>query len=131
MKKGRFSLTLLIGVALFAAAGCGSGGEVKIGDTDNGGQVALEVGQTLVLSLESNPTTGYQWQIAELDEAILKQTDYEYEADQPVLVGSGGKEVWRFQAQSSGSTTLSLGYKRSWEEGVEPIQAFTVEVLVR
>jgi len=131
MKKGRFSLTLLIGVALFAAAGCGSGGEVKIGDTDDGGQVALEVGQTLVLSLDSNPTTGYQWEITELDEAILKQTSHEYEADQPVLIGSGGKEVWRFQAQSSGSTTLSLGYKRSWEEGIEPIQTYSVEVAVR
>lgn len=131
MKKGRFSLTLLIGVALFAAAGCGSGGEVKIGDTDDGGQVPLEVGQTLVLSLDSNPTTGYQWEITELDEAILKQTGHEYEADQPVLIGSGGKEVWRFQAQSPGSTTLSLGYRRSWEEGVEPIQTFSVEVVVR
>ena len=131
MKKGRFSLTLLIGVALFAAAGCGSGGEVKIGDTDNASQVPLEVGQTLVLSLDSNPTTGYQWEITELDEAILKQTGHEYEADQPVLIGSGGKEVWRFQAQSSGSTTLSLGYKRSWEEGIEPIQTYSVEVAVR
>ena len=131
MKKGRFSLTLLIGVALFTAAGCGSGGEVKIGDTDDGGQVPLEVGQTLVLSLDSNPTTGYQWEITELDEAILKQTGHEYEADQPVLIGSGGKEVWRFQAQSSGSTTLSLGYKRSWEEGIEPIQTYSVEVAVR
>ena len=131
MKKGRFSLTLLIGVALFAAAGCGSGGEVKIGDTDDGGQVPLEVGQTLVLSLDSNPTTGYQWEITELDEAILKQTSHEYEADQPVLIGSGGKEVWRFQAQSSGSTTLSLGYKRSWEERIEPIQTYSVEVAVR
>ena len=131
MKKGRFSLTLLVGVALFAAAGCGSGGEVKIGDTDNASQVPLEVGQTLVLSLDSNPTTGYQWEITELDEAILKQTGHEYEADQPVLIGSGGKEVWRFQAQSSGSTTLSLGYKRSWEERIEPIQTYSVEVAVR
>lgn len=104
---------------------------MKIGDTDDGRQVALEVGQTLVLSLDSNPTTGYQWEITELDEGILKQTGHEYEADQPVLVGSGGKEVWRFQAQSSGSTTLSLGYRRSWEEGVEPIQTFSVEVVVR
>ncbi len=104
---------------------------MKIDDTDNGSQVVLEVGQTLVLSLDSNPTTGYQWQIVELDEAILEQTDYDYEADQPALAGSGGKEVWRFQARSSGSTTLSLGYRRSWEEGVEPIQTFSVEVVVR
>lgn len=124
-------LAVLTAVVLFSGTGCGARGDMKIDDTDNGSQVVLEVGQTLVLSLDSNPTTGYQWQIVELDEAILEQIDYDYEADQPALAGSGGKEVWRFQARSSGSTTLSLGYRRSWEEGVEPIQTFSMEVVVR
>lgn len=106
-------------------------GEVKIGDTDNGSQVTLEVGQTLVLSLASNPTTGYQWGIAELDEAILRETDHQYKADWPVTIGSGGKEVWRFQALNSGTTRLSLEYTRPWEENAEAIQTYTVEVMVR
>ena len=103
---------------------------MKISAEDNGGQVTLEVGQTLVLTLASNPTTGYEWEIAEIDEAILKETHHEYKADWPVLIGSGGKEIWRFQAQSSGSTTLSLEYRRSWEKA-EPIETFGVEVVVR
>lgn len=103
---------------------------MKIGEADNGGQVALGVGQTLVLTLKSNPTTGYKWQIAELDEAVLKGTSQEYKADQPVLLGSGGNEVWQFQAQSSGSTTLRLEYRRPWEEDVEPFQTFSVQVVV-
>ena len=131
METRQSFLALLTGVVLLAAAGCGPGGEVKIGDTDDGSQVALEVGQTLVLSLDSNPTTGYQWEIAELDEAILRETGHEYKADQPVVTGSGGKDVWRFQARTSGSTTLSLEYRRPWEEGVEPIHIFSAEVVVR
>ncbi len=124
-------LMLLTGVVLFSAASCGPIGEVRIGDTDNGSQVALEVKQTLVLSLPSNPTTGYQWEIAGLDKAILKETDHEYQADQPAQIGSGGKEVWRFQALKSGTTRLRLEYSRPWEEHVEPIQTFSVEVVVR
>jgi inhibitor of cysteine peptidase len=104
---------------------------VKVGKAENGSRVTLEVGQTLVLSLASNPTTGYQWEITELNQAILQETDHEYQADQPALAGSGGKEIWRFQAQASGTTTLSLGYRRPWEENVEPIETFSLEVVVQ
>lgn len=122
---------LLAGVLLFAAAGCRSSGRVEIADTDNGSQIGLQVGETLALSLESNPTTGYGWEIAEIDESILVETFHEYEADSPAITGSGGQEVWRFEAQRSGSTTLRLEYRRPWEEGVEPIETFSVEVAVR
>lgn len=128
MKMRISFLALLAGVVLFAAAGCRSSGRVEIADTDNGSQVALQVGETLALSLESNPTTGYGWEIAELDQSILSETYHEYEADSPAITGSGGQEVWRFQAQRPGSTTLRLEYRRPWEEGVEPIQTFNVEV---
>jgi len=103
---------------------------MKISAEDNGGQVTFEVGQTLVLTLASNPTTGYEWEIAEIDEAILKETHHEYKADWPVLIGSGGRDVWYFRAEAEGRTTLTLNYRRSWEEA-EPIQTFGVEVVVR
>jgi len=125
------SLGLLAGVVLFAAAGCRSSGRVEIADTDNGSQVGLEVGETLGLSLESNPTTGYRWEVSELDQSILVETYHEYEADSPAITGSGGREIWRFQAQRPGSTTLRLEYRRPWEEDVEPFQTFNVEGVVR
>ena len=131
MIQTRRSITLagfLLSLILFSA--CGERGEVKINAQDNSGQVTFEVGQTLVLSLESNPTTGYEWEIAEIDEAILKETYHEYKADWPVLIGSGGRDVWHFRAEAEGRTTLTLNYRRSWEEA-EPIQTFSVEVVVR
>jgi inhibitor of cysteine peptidase len=119
---------LTLSLVLFSA--CGGRGEMKISAEDNGGQVTLEVGQTLVLSLKSNPTTGYEWEIAEIDEAILKETHHEYKADWPVLIGSGGRDVWRFRAEAEGRTTLTLNYRPSYKEA-EPIQTFSVEVVVR
>lgn len=110
--------------------GCGGRSEVEINAGDSGGQVMLEMGQTLVLSLESNPTTGYGWEIAEIDEAILKQIHHEYEPDRPILEGSGGRDIWHFRAEAKGRMTLTLNYLRPWEEA-EPIQTFSVEVVVR
>ncbi len=100
-------------------------------DADNGAEVPVEVGQTLVLSLDSNATTGYTREIVELDERVLKETKHEYKAEERVSVGSGGKEIWRFLAQSPGRTSLSLAYRRPCEEGVEPSRSFSVVVVVR
>jgi inhibitor of cysteine peptidase len=124
-------VAFLIAVVLLSVPSCRPGGEVTVGEAENGSRVTLEVGQILVLILASNPTTGYQWEITELDQAIVEETDHEYQADQPTLAGSGGKEIWRFQAQASGTTTLSLEYRRPWEENVEPIETFGIEVEVQ
>jgi len=75
-------------IALFTASGCSpSLKEIDVGMSDNGSQVQLEVGQILVVTLESNPTTGFQWAVAELDEGILKQTgeaEFVPESEEPI-----------------------------------------------
>jgi hypothetical protein len=49
-------------------------GEIRLGMQDEGGQVELKEGQVLVIRLESNPSTGYMWEVEEADERILRQT---------------------------------------------------------
>ncbi|NIN66503.1 MAG: peptidase inhibitor I42 [Anaerolineae bacterium] len=122
---------LLASAVLLATPGCRSTGRVEIDEADNGGEVVLNVGDTFLLSLESNPTTGYGWEIAEIDQGILREASHEYEAESSDLVGSGGHEIWRFDALAAGSTTLQLEYRRPWEEGVEPEKTFSVQVVVR
>ncbi len=100
-------LALLTGHLPFSVAACRPVQEVRIGDADNGAEVPVEVGQTLVLSLDSNATTGYTREIVELDERVLKETKHEYKAEERVSVGSSGKEIWRFLAQSPGRTSLA------------------------
>jgi inhibitor of cysteine peptidase len=104
---------------------------VKLDAGDNGSQVELKSDQTLVISLEGNPTTGYTWEVAELDEGVLKQvgeTEFEAESD---AVGSGGVQTLRFETVNSGQTDLELVYHRSWEEDEQPADTFSVQVVVR
>jgi len=137
-----WGLRSVIGLALVGLllAGCGLTGsvrpEVRAGVGDHGREMELEVGQSLVIALESNPTTGYQWAfMAEFDESVLKMESHRYdmgrEAREKKLVGAGGEEFWYFKALSKGRTRLNLGYHRPWEEGVPPIKAFAVSVVVR
>ncbi|NQT03653.1 MAG: protease inhibitor I42 family protein, partial [Planctomycetes bacterium] len=108
--------------------------EVHVDVDDDGSQVELEQGQILVVTLESNPTTGYQWEQAENQESILEQMgEAEFkqsETSEPPLVGVGGWEIFRFKAISAGQMTLQLVYRRPWEEGVEPVNTFSIEVIV-
>jgi inhibitor of cysteine peptidase len=112
-------------------AACGAAGEVELDMTDNGSQVELEVGQVLVISLEGNPTTGYTWEIGGIEESVLRQVGevvFEAESD---LVGAGGVQTLRFEAVGVGQASLDLVYHRPWEEGVAPLETFSVQIEVR
>lgn len=73
--------------------------------------ITVKAGETFELVLPSNPSTGYHWDIiTESDENILQFVEQNYVAEQPILAGSGGVEVWTFRAISAGDTTIELGY---------------------
>ena len=80
----------------------------------------IKVGESFQFELASNPTTGYAWKWSN-QESIqnVEKVDSKYTAtDNPNgMVGSGGTETWKFKGLKSGSETLKLEYKRSWESG--------------
>ena len=114
------------------AAGCGPTGEVRLDMADNERQIKVEVDQILVISLESNPTTGFGWELVELKDPILQSMgDAEFQpSESEEIVGAGGTETFRFKVMSTGQTTLTLVYHRSWEEGVDPLETFRLDVIV-
>ena len=117
-------------LALFS--GCGAKG-TQITDADNGKQIAVKSGDLVTLTLVSNPTTGYSWQVMEIDNAILVQDgepEYKQSAGSEGLVGAGGTETFRFKVVGSGETALNLGYMRPWES-VQPAETFKVQVVVQ
>lgn len=102
-------------------------------ESDNGKEVSVKKGQMITVRLEANPTTGYGWEVSEIDPQVLTQNGektYEQASQSKNLVGGGGWETFTFTAQQTGETTLKLIYRRSWEKGVEPIKTFEVKIRV-
>jgi len=134
LKASRNTIAALLAV-LILAAGCGPSKEIKLDASDNGSQVKLEKGQTLVVALESNPSTGYRWKVIEFESPILLQKgEAEFKSSdsrEPPPPGTGGTETFRFEAISAGQMTLELVYHRSWEEKVDPLETFSLQVVVR
>jgi inhibitor of cysteine peptidase len=104
-------------------------------EKDNGSEVELALGEDLTITLESNPSTGFRWEVAEVDESILQKVgEAHYAASdpgQPLLPGQGGREALRFQAIGTGRTTLQLAYRRSWEKDAEPQKTYSLHILVQ
>jgi predicted secreted protein len=109
--------------------------EVNVDEQDNGSQIDLKQGQILVITLQSNPTTGYRWEQVENQDSTLEQMgEAEFKPSEtggPPPVGDGGWEIFHYKAVSAGQKTLTLVYHRPWEEGVEPLRTFSLQIVVR
>ena len=100
---------------------------------DHGRAVTVSVAETFLLKLESNATTGYAWQLVEMDSVILQNTSHEYveEFAPPGKSGVGGTEIWEFVARIVGESKLRLEYRRPWEPvEFNPAETFEVDVSV-
>ena len=102
-------------------------------ENNNGQSLNLKTNETVKIKLESNITTGFRWNVSnETDTSIvsLVSSDYKQATTDKKLVGAGGYETFTFKANSKGSTAIALTYNKSWEEGVEPLKTFKINVTV-
>ncbi len=131
MKKLIFSLAI-IAILLSALSACQPApATITVGAEDAGRTVKLYKGDTLVIALEGNPTTGYTWIPAAQDPALLSQVGDVEVTPQSEAPGAGGTVVLHFNAVAQGQTVFKLEYKRSWETDVTPEKTFEITVLVR
>jgi inhibitor of cysteine peptidase len=122
-------LGLIIMTALVLTA-C-SGKTIKINADDNGGTVEMKKGETLILSINGNPTTGYTWEVESVDQNVLQSAGKpDYKSDS-MLVGSGGTYKFKFTAASAGVTPLKLKYWRTFEPDNPPVETFEVKIVVK
>jgi len=97
-----------------------------------GETVALNSGCRFAVRLQSNPTTGYGWQLAKpLDEKIVVLVTNDYIHSESRLMGAGGHEVWLFKAVGQGRVEIVLKYVRPWEKDQLPAETNVFTVVVK
>ena len=99
----------------------------------DGKEVEFTTDRLLVVTLESNATTGFQWELAELtNEEALKYVEDKYNAPEATgLVGAGGTEEWTFKSLEKGTSIISMEYSQSWDGGMKAVNTFTLTVVVK
>ncbi|MBM3167568.1 MAG: protease inhibitor I42 family protein [Chloroflexi bacterium] len=115
------AVLVTLGIVMLACASAPAGNEIQ-----------AKAGQEFTITIESNPTTGYQWELAQTpNEAIVKFVKSDYEAPQNGRPGQGGEEVWTFKAVGKGTAQISMRYVRSWEKDQPPAKTQTYTVVVK
>ncbi len=106
-----------------------SGHTITVGNAENGRAITLSHGDTLVLSLTSNPSTGYTWRAVRDDPAHLRPLGApRYERPSGSLLGGAGRQVFRFKAENPGTAALTLEYARPWEKNVPAAKTYRLRL---
>jgi predicted secreted protein len=88
--------------------------DLTLTEADDGGRVAVAVGDTIALALPDLASGGYRWTITRLDRDHLALED-EAHASGSEAIGSSGTARWRFRALRAGVTRVELTRARPWE----------------
>jgi inhibitor of cysteine peptidase len=129
----KIACVLLISLfPILAMSGCMPAGKTFTA-ANNGDSINLKLNETIKIKLESNPTTGYSWNLSgKTNTAIISllSSDYKTSSSDKEVVGAGGYETIAFKAIAKGTTIIILTYNKSWEGGAEPIETFKLNVAV-
>ena len=130
-----FCLSVLFAVCMTASCSLFRSPEhLSLTETDSGRTFNLRVGDTILVALRGNRTTGYGWypRHGAGDVQILAEKGDRYETGiapsgnpEP---GQGGTHYFAYRVIGPGVCGIALEYKRSWEEK-SPERTF--EIMIR
>jgi inhibitor of cysteine peptidase len=124
-----FLVALVIGI--FPTAGCSSK-QILLTSADNGKKTNVNVGEKILINLEGNPSTGFTWEVKDLDASMLQQVgEPVFRSGNPGLVGAAGTLTLTFIPLKAGTTTLTLVYHRPWETKVPPQSSFVSVITIK
>jgi inhibitor of cysteine peptidase len=132
MKTKWLAIGLVVTAFLMLTACSTLPNQISIDASSSGKTVNIAVGGTLTVTLDSNVTTGYSWELKEIgDTNVLQKTDNKYIAPASGAIGAGGKEVWTFKALATGTSTLTMDYSQPWAGGQKGAKNFSLTVVVK
>jgi inhibitor of cysteine peptidase len=93
--------------------------ELRITTSDKDKIFNARLEDKIVISLEENPTTGYEWEIDKIDDELFEHIGSEFsvipEKDSEKKIGAGGLRVMKFRTKKTGDGHIQLKQWRRWE----------------
>ena len=104
---------------------------VDVDEHNSGDTIHVLPGETIRVKLRSNPSTGFSWALGPMEDGFF-EVENKFEADphKEYEAGYGGCEIWKFKAEQSGETEISLSYARSWEDERPAAKTFKLHVII-
>ena len=106
---------------------------LKIGDS--GKTLKAAVGDLVLIKLQANPSTGFAWSAADQAKGSAVKlrsrkflTASQMSAEIRPMPGQGGQTTFTYRVVNTGKATISLSYRRPWDEKAKPGKTFTVTI---
>jgi len=139
MRKMRIPVLIPVAIVTLCIFACAQNEKIGAGTPDRirefsdpSRTIEVAVGERFSILLDSNPTTGYSWQmVGQAANCAVVLTARDYEAPRTSLAGAPGRERLTFMAESSGVEKLTFRYLRPWEKNAEPARTVTFRVAVK
>jgi inhibitor of cysteine peptidase len=127
----KYSALVIASLALTLVVSGTAASPTTITAADAGHPITLRIGEELVLNLECNPSTGYDWFLTDAKNPVLSSLGKPAYVQGRSTPGAGGIESWNFRASAAGTQTLKLEYRRPWEKNTSPAKTAIFQVTVR
>ena len=122
---GALAVAALLAAASLAACGSSSGSSdggspaapktIEITPVaQTGPTVEAAVGDTIVVSLDANATTGYSWELTAGDTFTIESSKYVPDPSPSNVAGSGGTQVVTLKVAKAGTSDLTGMYRQQW-----------------
>jgi len=133
MKSKLVLICAIVAISLCLVACSSAPSLVSVDASYSGQQVEVAIGGSVIVTLDSNASTGFQWALVNIsDEAVLEKAANTYEAPEDTgIVGAPGKEIWTFSALKKGTSTISMEYSQPWPNGTKAAETFDLTVVVK
>ena len=103
---------------------------IPITKEQGGLEVALKVGNILLIELPSRGGTGYSWFVEATGAPYLKLMSQSTRAAPEPRPGAPVMQVWRFRAEKPGATEIKMAYYRPWEGVGQAKDRFLIKIRI-
>ncbi|TEA26579.1 hypothetical protein O970_08225 [Candidatus Schmidhempelia bombi str. Bimp] len=133
MKLSKMMIGVISATALSACAG-NLHSTIKLENDRSCKPLYVKVGQRIKLALESNPSTGYDWLLANQPPflTLLDSQKNTYQ-NQPndTRLGQPIKSIWYYRVNAKGTGQLQFNYQRPWQQNILPDTQFNCQIISR
>ena len=104
---------------------------VDVDEHNSSDTIHVLPGETIRVKLRSNPSTGFSWALGPIEDGFFDvESRFEADPHREGEAGYGGCEIWKFKAEQSGETDISLSYERPWEDERPAAKTFKLHVVI-
>src|SRR5215207_9366612 len=92
--------------------------KITLSENNNQHHINISVDDIIQIELDESPTSGYKWELAELDTSDMDVMSEDFKPNINAAIGGSGKKIIQLKAIRKSTGTIKLQKYRSWDSNV-------------